>query len=146
MSFHTYRLPDVDLIIGGFDISAYGEDAAIEYAWPGEQGEMSMSGDGKNVIYNDNNNRSYLLSTVTLMETSKAYKDLMGLATLQKEQTPILPMPYYMLDRNNGDLVEAGYCVFLDTPPPSKGTKAGPRVFKFGLVDPNVQYGTLNVV
>jgi hypothetical protein len=127
----TYDLRRVILIIGGFEISGYDDDGAIEYENGAPIGEMTSGADGHATF--SRNNDGTLTATISVKETSKSYRDLAGLLEAQEAQGEILPLPYMMRDLNNGDEVKAQYATFLERPVSSKGKGAGSRDFKIGL-------------
>jgi hypothetical protein len=71
--------------------------------------------------------------TITLMETSLAYKLLYAKYLVQRAQGVFQPMRFQMIDLNNGDRVSEQYAVFRQAPVPNKGRKAGERQFQLLL-------------
>ena len=139
----TYDLRHVYALVGVYDISGYGEDGSIEFEWMEDLGELTVGSDGEEIVFSRNNN-NVLTVTITLMETSTAYRDMMGLMAAQQALIAIVPLPFMMIDANNGDSVVDSYAVFLTRSAPSKGKKAGSREFKIALPDPKVVFGILN--
>jgi hypothetical protein len=127
----TYDLRAVILIIGGYSISGYAEDGAIEIENGSPIGELVAGADGDTVFSRNNDER--LTVTIRVLETSKSYADLAALMRAQEAQTSILPMPFLLRDVNNGDEIRSQYAYFLERPVSSKGKLAGERVFKIGL-------------
>ena len=70
---------------------------------------------------------------ITVMETSKSYRDLADLYTTQATQRPIERLNYLHEDELNGDKVTDQYAAFVQIPAPSKARAAGERVFRLLL-------------
>lgn len=132
----TYDLLNgVDLILGGFDISGYGEDGAVEIEAAEDVATPSFSADGQATVSRTNNNALYV--NITVRETSRSYRDLAGMWRTQENQTPIERLEFLLRDRINGDEVRDQYAAFLQVPTPSKAKAAGDRVFR--LLLPNAR-------
>lgn len=142
----TYDLRAVALIVGGIEISGYGEDGAIEFEHVSPIAEHAAGADGSVVVSRNNDGR--MIARITLLETSKSYRDLAGLLTAQNAQPAILPHNFIMIDAVNGDRVSDQFAAFLSRPAPSKGKAVGSRVFE--LLLPNAGktaiYGALNLI
>lgn len=138
----TYDLKRVYLSIGGYQIGGYGTDGGIEFAFGSPIGEGSVGADGQGTF--SRNNDPSMTCTITVMETSRSYRDLATLARNQAAEAPIGAMPFLMRDELNGDSVSDPYAVFMEHAVPSKGRTAGERVYVLWL--PNARedatYGT----
>lgn len=142
----TYDFDRVLLIIGGFEISGYGDDGGIEYEYPSPVLEHGAGADGQVTVSRTNDNR--VIAHVTVKETSKAYRDLATLAKAQAAQPSIAPLPYLMRCVTTGDEMSDQYAAFLNVPTPSKARTAGDRVFDILL--PNgratMKLGSANLI
>jgi hypothetical protein len=128
----TYDLKKNILIVGGYDISGFGEDGGISYELGADRFEPTVGADGEVTVSANNNNS--MVATIKLMETSKAYKVLADLQTAQEDEEGALPaLPYLHRDPINGDKVSDRFAVFLNKPAPSKGKKVGEREFRILL-------------
>jgi hypothetical protein len=132
----TYNLKDQQvIIIGGVLIGGYGKEGGIAYEYPSDRYQDDVGADGQVTVSRLNDERVYV--TITLMENSPAYKELMSLLRLQEIQakTPlgVLPMPYLHQDFANGDNISSAHCVFLTQPQPSKVRTVGEVEFKLLL-------------
>lgn len=123
----TYDLKAVHLVIGGYLISGYGADGGIEFEFGAPVGEFSVGADGQGTF--SRNNDPSMTATITVMETSRAYRDLATLARAQAAATPIPALSFLCRDTVNGDSVSDPNAIFVETPAPSKGKAAGERVF-----------------
>lgn len=122
------------VIIGGVRIGGYGDDAALEYEYGGDQFEDIVGADGEVTVSALNDNRMYV--TITLMETSASVKDLEMLRKIQRSAArvgAIPPMPYNHVDHIRGDTITSAYAVFMDLPAPTKARTAGTREFRILL-------------
>lgn len=119
------------LIIGGRQIGGFAEDGGVEYEFPSEIYEHVSGADGQVTISQMNDFR--MIATVTLMETSKSYRDLFQMLRTQEAQLLKLPLAYLHRDQINGDQVLGGQAVFLGWPAPSKSRTAGEREFQILL-------------
>ena len=149
MSAKIYDINSVLLIIGGVSISGgYAEDGGIEMEWNDVLLEPTVGADGESAYSRKGNNNAKI--TITLMETSTAYRNLAALMEAQLQLirlfSPVVPLNYQMRDPRSGDSVGANYVMFLERPQVNKGGVVGERVFVLDLVDPTVIYGLLNVV
>ena len=127
----TYDLNSVFLVIGGRRIGGFGEDGGIEFEFSTERGEMAIIADGQATFSQTNNN--LMFATVTVMETSKSYRDLADLYTTQAAEAPKERLNFLMEDELSGDKVTDQYAVFIAVPAPSKGRVAGEREFRIAL-------------
>jgi hypothetical protein len=127
----TYDLASVYLIIGGYRIGGYGEEGGIEFEYGADIGETKVGADGQ-ATFSRNNNDSMIV-TITVMETSKSYKDLAALMQAQIDAETIEALAFLMEDEINGDKIRAAYATFLTRPTPNKGRTVGERAFKVFL-------------
>lgn len=142
----TYDFALVLLIIGGFEISGYGDDGGIDYEYPSASNEHGVGADGHVTVSRTNDNR--MIAHVTVKESSKSYRDLAALERIQRAQPTILPLPFIMRCLTTGDEVSDQYAAFLQIPTPSKGKNATDRVFDILLPNgkANAKFGTANVI
>lgn len=127
----TYDLKSVYLLVGGYRIGGFGEEGAIAFEYGADLVEPTVSADGQGTVSRSNDDS--MTATVTVMETSKSYKDLAALLIAQQAQSPITRLEFMMKDEINGDKVSGRYAVFLNRPTPNKGKKVGEREFKLWL-------------
>jgi hypothetical protein len=123
----TYDFSRVLLIVGGFEISGYGEDGGIEFEYPSDTLEHVAGADGQVTVSRTNDNR--MIAHITVMETSRAYRDLATLARTQAAQLAIGPLPFLMRCLTTGDEVPEQFAAFIQLPTPNKAKTAGERVF-----------------
>lgn len=123
----TYDLKSVYLIIGGYRIGGYGAEGGIEFEFGAPIGEPTIGADGAAVF--SRNNDDSMTCRITVLETSKSYRDLATLMAAQREEAPIEALNFLMRDDINGDQVKDQYATFMERPAPSKAKKAGERVF-----------------
>jgi len=137
------------ILVGGVLIGGYAEDGGIEYEYGSDVFEPLVGADGQATVSMLNDNS--MTATLTLMETSPAYRDLMILLTAQinvvKLGLPVPPLPFVHADSRNGDAVFSGFCVFLNKPAPSKSRTVGEREFRLFLAQAadNITLGALNL-
>lgn len=127
----TYDLNEVFLLVGGRRIGGYGEDGGIEFELAADRGEVAVGADGQVTFSRTNNN--LVMCNITVMETSKSYRDLADLYTTQAAEAPIEALDFLCEDEINGDKVQDQYATFVQVPVPSKGRVAGERVFRLAL-------------
>jgi hypothetical protein len=127
----TYDLNAVYLLIGGYQIGGYGADGGIEVEWTSPIGEMTIGADGLGTF--SRNNDASASVTITVMETSRSYRDLATLMQAQDAEESISALGFLLRDEVNGDEIAEEYPVFTDRPGVSKTKKAGERVFKLNL-------------
>lgn len=130
-SIKTYDLASVYLLVGGYRLGGFGEEGGIEFEYGADIGETKVGADGQ-ATFSRNNNDS-MTATITLMETSKSYRDLAALMQAQIDAETIEALSFRMEDEINGDKVSARYATFLTRPTPNKGRAAGERQFKIFL-------------
>lgn len=149
MSAKIYDINTVLLIIGGVAISGgYAEDGGIEMEWNDVLLEPTVGAGGESAYSRKGNNNAKI--TITLMETSVAYRNLAILMEAQIQLIdlglPVVPLNYQMIDPRSLDTVGANYVMFMERPQVNKGGTVGERVFVLDLVKPTVIYGASNVV
>jgi len=132
----TYNLKDQQILaIGGVIVGGYGTEGGIEYEYPSDRYQDDVGADGQVTVSRLNDERVYV--TITLMDNSPAYKELMSLLRLQELQaktpTGVLPLPYLHEDFANGDTIASSHCVFLTQPAPTKNRTVGEVEFRLLL-------------
>lgn len=145
----TYNLALVQLSVGGRKIGGYGVDGGIAITWGGDLFEVAVGADGQ-AVASVNNDQSAIVE-ITVMESSKGYRDLAELQKAQLQEArvgAIGRMEVRMKDPINGDKVSEQYGVFLNRPEMSKGKTAGERVFRISCPNAGdtVDMGTGNTV
>jgi len=80
----TYDLASVFLLIGGYQIGGFGEDGAVSFEYGKPVASAKVGGDGQAVV--SRNNDYSMTATITVMESSKSYKDLFTLYSAQQEE------------------------------------------------------------
>lgn len=136
----SYDLSKILLIVGGYDISGFGEDGGVTFEIPSARYEDTVGADGEVAVSANNDNRMY--AVINVMETSKAYKTLADLQKDQEAEDGALPaLAFLMRDPINGDEVSDRYAAFMTKPAPSKGKKVGSREFRILL--PNAAKGMI---
>lgn len=129
----TYDLTKVFLIVGGYRIGGFGESGGIEIEWSSGVAEPTVGADGEAAISRTNDNSAKV--TITVMETSKSYRDLAELYQAQKGQDAVQRLEFLCEDTISGDKVTDQFAVFTAMPGISKARKVGER--KFELFLPN---------
>lgn len=139
----TYDLKKVLVTIGGYRIGGWGNDGGIELAYQSPVGELSTGADGQSTF--SRNNDPVMIATITVMETSRSYRDLYTLARAQAATDAITPLAFLLKDPISGDAVADDYATFVETPAPSKAKTAGERVFVVALPNArdNSKFGEL---
>ncbi len=113
----THNFKAVLFILGGFDVTAYGDDGKIACAWGADLFDKMVGTDG-GVVVSRTNDDSVLL-TVDLLETSQAYRVLAGLMNTQLAAVDAgLPIPPLALlyRAPNGDEITDPTPVFMKRP------------------------------
>lgn len=131
MGSYNYDLKAVDVVIGGVLLRGYGPDDAVSFERAAPIGEVTTGGDGEHAFSRNNNDAMFC--TLTLMETSQAYRDVASLMQAQEAQTPIARLSFVMRDRINGDTCSSNRATFVEGPVPSKGKAVGTRTFRLFL-------------
>lgn len=127
----TYKLLRVMFTLDEIRITGFGVDSVAEFERPSDIIEDDVTADGQVVVSYTNDNRMYV--TITLLETSLAYKQLADKFNVQNAQDTLLPMKFLMIDLTNGDRVGEQFAVFKKMPVPTKGRKASERQFQILL-------------
>jgi hypothetical protein len=135
----TYDLARVNLVIGTFAISGFGDGDAIVIEPVESAGEVTHGADG-DATFSRSNVKTHTV-TISLMATSKAYKDLMGLYDVQRLEAPIAELPFLMQDEITGDLVRSRYFVFTDVPAITKSKTVSGVEIKGFINRPTIVYG-----
>lgn len=144
----VYDLKRNFLLIGGFRIGGFGEDAAITYEYGADIFEHNAGADGLVTFSRTNDLR--MIATVTVMESSPSYRRLgllLGQQLAELQAGPILPLPFSHTDSLNGDVINSPQCVFVSFPTPNKSRTVSEREFQIALpyAADKVQFGSLNL-
>lgn len=142
----TYNLKMVKFTLDAILITGFGVDSVAEFERASDIIEDDAGADGQVVASYTNDHRMYC--TITLMETSLAYKLLAARYLIQRALPVLTPMRFLMIDLINGDRITEQYAVFKSMPVPNKGKKAGERAFQFLLPNAgeNALFGTLILI
>ena len=129
------------LIAGGFgptDAITFTNDAPISTVTRGIEGEVVPSF----------SRIKSLTCRISLLPTSVAYTALVAeldAQALAASLGPLPPLPFLMVDANNGTTVSALNTIFLDAPTPSRGKAVAPETFTLSLSVVTKILGPLNV-
>lgn len=144
----VYSLKSVILTVQGVPILGGLHEDAITLEPEANLFEPTTGPDG-HTVYNRTNNDNWLM-TVTVMETSRAYKLLDDIltASLAMAQVPGAPavMTVSVRDLLSGESLMAASGVILRRPDRSKGAMAGGRAFQFHLTNPQLGSASINLV
>lgn len=142
----NYDLSTVQLVVGGVLVSGYAEDGGIEFENAAPIAEVTTGADGLTVRSRTSNDD--LVCRITVSEASRAYNLLAGLMQVQAAAPVLTPLPFLLVDPQNGDTVSAPYAIFTERPVPSKGSRVGDRTFVLHLPGAagTAVFGALNVV
>ncbi len=121
-----YNFNRVALVVAGLVISGFADDGQIEIEFA-PVGEKLVGADGEAVVSYNNDESANM--TITLMETSLAYRRLMELYQNDRAAGFITDHPISMVDLVNGDTISDLQILWLEIPSPSKGATAGTRAF-----------------
>lgn len=127
----TYDFKAVTTTIGGILIGGFSEDGGISYEMAADIGESAVGLGGEVVFSRYNDLRVFV--DISVMETSRSYKALMDLLTLQQAQPIIAPLPFVSRDNISGETVTSDYAIFQTRPTPTKNRQAGVRTFRLLL-------------
>jgi hypothetical protein len=147
MGARFYDLNAIELIVGDDDISAGGDDGAIEVEWGSDVIIPKVLVNGTALVSRSNNN-SAIVSIICGSHTSAARR-LGELLNEQRAQAPqVTDLPFFLRDPSNGDEIKDRQCIFLDRPSPNKSMEDGDRVFRVFLPEGgavgNLVVGALN--
>lgn len=135
----TYDLGKVNLVIGSFSITGFGDGDAVTIEPIEAVGEVTHGADG-HATFSRSNVRTHTV-TISLMATSKAYKNLMSLYEVQRLEAPIEELAFLMEDEITGDLVRSRYFVFTDVPGITKAKTVSGVEIKGVINNPTIKYG-----
>ena len=135
----TYDLGKVNLVIGSFAITGFGDGDAVTIEPVEAAGEVTHGADGE-ATFSRSNVKTHTV-TISLMATSRAYKDLMDLYEVQRLEAPIAELPFLMQDEITGDLVRSRYFVFTDVPSITKSKTVSGVEIKGFITKPTIRYG-----
>ena len=143
----TYSFEATKLNVGGLDITGYGESMGIALAWETDALVPSTGIDGE-VTYSLISNKNALM-TVTVMNTSKGYRDLAALQRAQETQVKagisLNIMTVMYVDPFIGDTITSAKGRLLNRPNLSKGAVAGEVEFRIHIANPIRTNGALIV-
>lgn len=147
-SARNYSLADVICTVGPaagvppIDLSGYGSGGALDFEVVEDPYEATVGLDGA-VAFSENLNEIVVV-TITVLETTKAYRKLGRMAQAQREAAGLAGAPFFMADPNNGDEVSDDKAVFTSIPGPSKSGTAEDREFALTLphARPEILYGS----
>lgn len=131
MPVKTYDFKAVALILGGFTITAFGEDGGVEIEPDADVAEFSVGADGQVTISRSNNKA--MVATITVRESGNGYRILGELLEAQEAQTPIAALPFIMQDEITGERVSDESAVFIGRPTIAKNATVGDREFRILL-------------
>lgn len=140
--FGTHDLAEIYLYVGGFRIAGWGPDGGLEFD-PKPRAEMTGSGDGSHAAMS-RIRQPWVVSKVTVLQTSQSYARLAQLARQQDKEPKILALPFLARNANTGDKVASDQCVFLNDPIAPQGAKVGSLTFEIAVVNPDIKDGILN--
>jgi hypothetical protein len=139
----SYDLKNVILIVGAVEVHGYAEDGGVSFEWSADIGEIVVGADGE-AVFARNNDR-HMRATISLLETSEAYR-LLGLEMqAQGALLSLVTLPFVMQCPSTGDSVTSGYVAFTKRPALSKSKGPSVREFELFLANPVVTYGALNL-
>jgi uncharacterized protein YkvS len=127
----TYDFKQVILTVANLRVGGFDEEGGVAFEMAADIGESSVGLGGEVVWSRSNDERVFV--DITLMESSRSYRDLDALLKLQQEQNPILPLPFVMRDNISGETVTSEYAIFVTRPAPNKNRQSGTRVFRLLL-------------
>lgn len=145
----TYNLALLQLSVGGRKIGGFGAEGGVTITWGGDLFDVQVGADGE-AVASFNNDQSAIVE-ITVMESSKGYRDLAELQAKQLGEVrtgPLGRMEVRMKDPINGDKLADQYGVFLNRPEMTKGKVAGERVFRISCPNAgaSLEMGTGNTV
>ena len=143
------NLSNVILTVGfGLISGGFGSTDAITVENEEEAVTMVFGGTGHAVA--NYNNVDALKVSITLMQTSLAYTIMSATMEAQflaaRAPGPIVPLPFMMVDNNNGDTIAALRTVFTERPVMTKAKGVTEAVFVLSLTGVTQIRGTLNVL
>ena len=119
----SYSLKSTVLLIGDEDISAGGEDGAVEYEVGADKLIPKVLVNGLASVSMSNNDS--VIATITVGSHTLAARILDELAEAQwagLETDPIItPLEFYHRDPSNGDVTQDRFAAFLEKPPMNRG-------------------------
>lgn len=127
----THNLALVQFSVGGRKIGGFGTEGGLTITWGSDLFDVQVGADGQ-AVASVTNDQSAIVE-VTVMESSKGYRDLAELLKKQLGEARVGAlgrMEVRMKDPINGDKVSEQYGVFLNRPEISKAKVAGERVFR----------------
>ena len=127
----SYNAAAVRILIGGVPITGFGPDDMISVEWKGELATQQQGADGEVTI--SRHPIPPAEGKITLMETSLANAEILGLLVLQRLVEAGSIMPFLLSDPSTGETVAAAELAFSSMPTVGKGREAGTREWSFLL-------------
>lgn len=127
----TYDLLSVYIIVGGQRLTGFVEDDAISFEYAADIGEHAAGADGQVTFSRSNDKR--VIATISLAETSLAYKQLGAQLQEQEAETTIQRRDFLMRDDISGDKISDEFATFITRPSLDKGRTFGAREFQILL-------------
>lgn len=110
----SYDLTRVSLIIGGYNISGYGEGGAVSVEPLSPARESSVGQDGQPTYARTNDFRAK--ATITVRQNSRAHRDLHALQVAQD----LAPVPadsaFLLISADTGERISDSQAVFMERP------------------------------
>lgn len=138
-----YNLKLVQVSIGSFRVTGWGDDDACTISPMGDLQESAVSADGKHTVYSKINDDRYEVK-LTVRRTSLAFKRLGELLQRQmkdRDEGTLRHLAFQMYDPVTGDKVTARSAQFMRAPDLAQGKTAGTAEFKLELPSPEITYG-----
>ncbi len=131
----SYSLLNTVLLIDTDDISAGGEDGAVEYEVGADKLIPKVLVNGLASVSMSNNNS--VIATITVGSHTLAAKKLDELAEAQwadiEAGNVIAPIGYYHRDPSDGSVTQDRFCAFLDKPGMNRGQETQDVQYKVFL-------------
>lgn len=127
----TFDLTRVTLIIGGYDISGFGEGDAISIEPMSAAMESSVGQDGQRSYSRSNDFGAKV--TITVRQNSRAFRDLHALQVAQDAAPSPPDIPFLLVDANTGERIADRQTIFMTRPGRSFQRAVQDRVFELEL-------------
>ena len=135
----TCDLKHVNIVVGTFSISGFGDGDALTIEPVESLGEMIHGADG-HPTWSRSNVKTHTV-TLNMQSTSTAYKNLMALCEAQQAEGAIEELPFLMEDEINGDFVRSRHFIFSDRPGFTKAKSVSAAEIKGFITQPTNKYG-----
>ena len=132
----SYNLSAVFMMIGGIEVTGFGDGDVITFTHPEDLVEPVVGADGEVVMSGLSND--HMMAEIILQPTSAAYTLLYQELVAQHPATgavAIEPLSFICRDTINGETVSSPNAVFLNRPEVTMGKTVGERVFRLFLPD-----------